>query len=187
MGVSYQAGALWSSMTLAENVALPLEEFTGLSAREVRDIVEFKLGLVGLDGYADFYPAQISGGMRKRAALARAMAMDPEILFFDEPSAGLDPVNSRRLDELILQIRESLGTTVIVVTHELPSIFAIADRAIFLDAERKTQSAIGPPRELLEDCGNLSVRQFLQRKANPEEVEDGDCAPAPGDAAPDEV
>jgi len=180
MGVLYQAGALWSSMTLAENVALPLEEFTGLSPADVSEIAHFKLALVGLDGFEDFYPSQISGGMRKRAGLARAMAMDPEILFFDEPSAGLDPVNQRRLDELILQLLDGTATTVVVVTHELPSIFAIADRCVFLDAELRRQTAVGPPRELLRHCDNIAVQQFLQRKARPEEVEDN-RGPAPGD------
>ena len=124
-------------MTLAENVALPLEEYTKLSKREIADIVGLKLSLVGLKGFEDYYPAEISGGMCKRAGLARAMALDPEILFFDEPSAGLDPVSARRLDELILRLRDNLGTTVVVVTHELPSIFAIGDNSVFLDAQTR--------------------------------------------------
>ena len=160
-GVLYQAGALWSSMTLEENVALPLEEYTKLSRGEIKEIVSFKLSLVGLKGFEAFYPSEISGGMRKRAGLARAMALDPEILFFDEPSAGLDPISSRRLDDLILQLRDSLGSTVVVVTHELASIFAIADNSIFLDAESRTMSAMGNPRELFKNPPHENVRYFL--------------------------
>ncbi len=162
-GVLYQGGALWSSMTLAENVALPLEEYTKLKEKEVADLVSYKLSLVGLKGFEGFYPSEISGGMRKRAGLARAMALDPEILFFDEPSAGLDPISSRRLDDLILQLRDSLGTTVVVVTHELQSIFAIADNAIFLDVEHKTMTALGNPNHLLQDPPNRNVHEFLTR------------------------
>lgn len=162
-GILYQSGALWSSMTLAENVSLPLEEYTGLSAREIREVVSFKLALVGLAGYEEFYPSEISGGMRKRAGLARAMALDPEILFFDEPSAGLDPVSARRLDELILELRENLSTTVVVVTHELASIFAIGNNSIFLDAETRTQIGGGDPHLLLAETKNLRVRDFLTR------------------------
>ncbi|MGD8414776.1 MAG: ATP-binding cassette domain-containing protein [Candidatus Latescibacterota bacterium] len=163
MGVLFQGGALWSSLTLRENVAFPLEEFTGLDAREIQDIVSYKLALVGLSGYGEFYPSEISGGMRKRAGLARAMALDPEILFFDEPSAGLDPVSARRLDDLILELRDSLGTTVVVVTHELASIFAIGDNSVFLDGETRTAIAGGNPRELLEQSQDPSVRAFLSR------------------------
>jgi phospholipid/cholesterol/gamma-HCH transport system ATP-binding protein len=134
LGVSFQAGALWSSMTLAENVGLPLQTFTRLPARQIREIVSLKLALVGLAGYEEFYPSEVSGGMLKRAGVARAMALDPDILFFDEPSAGLDPISSRRLDDLILELRDSLGATMVVVTHELPSIFTIADNSVFLDA-----------------------------------------------------
>lgn len=162
-GVLYQNGALWSSMTLAENVALPLSEYTDLGEGEILDIVTLKMALVGLNGFEDYYPSEISGGMRKRAGLARAMALDPEILFFDEPSAGLDPVTSRRLDDLILQLRDSLGTTVVVVTHELASIFAIADNAIFLDAESRTIMAKGNPHDLLHDPPDPKVRFFLTR------------------------
>ncbi len=162
-GVMFQQGALWSSLTLAENIALPLEEFTALGPADVRDLARVKLSLVGLKGFEDFHPAEISGGMRKRAALARAIALDPEVLFFDEPSAGLDPVSSRRLDELILELRDSLGATVVVVTHELASIFAIADNAIFLDASTRTVRARGHPRELLEDSTDPAVREFLTR------------------------
>ena len=162
-GVLYQAGALWSSMTLAENVSLPLEQYTELSAGEIRDLVELKLALVGLAGFEEFYPSEISGGMQKRAALARAMALDPEVLFFDEPSAGLDPISSRRLDDLILELRDSLGATIVVVTHELASIFAIADNSVFLDADVRTQVALGPPAQLREESTVPKVRTFLRR------------------------
>jgi phospholipid/cholesterol/gamma-HCH transport system ATP-binding protein len=162
-GVLFQGGALWSSMTLAENVALPLEEYTELSKREVADIVSLKLALVGLKGFEEYYPAEISGGMCKRAGLARAMALDPEILFFDEPSAGLDPVSARRLDELILRLRDNLGTTVVVVTHELASIFAIADHAIFLDAQTRKMRAQGNPNELLATTQDPVLKEFLTR------------------------
>src|SRR6266567_6527986 len=162
-GVLYQSGALWSSMTLAENVALPLGEYTDLSPREIRDVVSLKLALVGLAGFEDFYPSEISGGMRKRAGLARAMALDPDMLFFDEPSAGLDPISSRLLDNLILELRDSLGATVVMVTHELPSIFAIGNNSVFLDAETKTMIAQGNPKALLEECTDPKVHRFLTR------------------------
>jgi phospholipid/cholesterol/gamma-HCH transport system ATP-binding protein len=163
MGVLFQGGALWSSLTLAENVALPLEQFTRLGGGELRDMVSYKLSLVGLAGFERFYPSEISGGMRKRAGLARAMALDPDILFFDEPSAGLDPVSARRLDDLILELRDSLGTTVVIVTHELASIFAIGDNSVFLDAEAKTMIATGNPGELLNHSDHPKVREFLSR------------------------
>lgn len=162
-GILFQSGALWSSMTLAENVALPLAQYTRLTPADIAELVALKLALVGLRGFEDYYPSEISGGMRKRAGLARAMALDPDILFFDEPSAGLDPLSSRRLDDLILELRDSLGTTVVVVTHELASIFAIADDSIFLDAEQRTAIARGSPRNLLRDCPNAKVREFLAR------------------------
>lgn len=162
-GVLFQNGALWSSMTLAENVELPLQEYTDWSATEVADIARLKLALVGLNGFEDYYPAEISGGMRTRAGLARAMALDPEILFFDEPSAGLDPLTSRNLDQLILELRDSLGATVVVVTHELASIFMIADDSIFLDAEIKTMRAQGNPKELLKNSTDAKLRAFLTR------------------------
>jgi phospholipid/cholesterol/gamma-HCH transport system ATP-binding protein len=162
-GVSFQQGALWSSMTLAENVGLPLQTFTELPGRQISEIVSLKLALVGLAGYEEFYPSEISGGMLKRAGVARAMALDPDILFFDEPSAGLDPISSRRLDDLILQLRDSLGTTMVVITHELASIFAIADNAVFLDAETRTMIAVGNPRTLRDECPNPVVRRFLRR------------------------
>ena len=162
-GVLFQSGALWSSMTLAENVALPLGEYTQLSPKEIAEIVRLKLSLVGLKGFEDYYPSEISGGMRKRAGLARAMALDPEILFFDEPSAGLDPISSRRLDDLILELRDSLGSTVVVVSHELQSIFTIADNSIFLDATTHTIRAQGNPRELLKNSNDPVLLEFLTR------------------------
>jgi len=163
IGILYQSGALWSSMTLAENVALPLREFTRLGEEEIREMVSLKLALVGLAGFEEFYPSEISGGMRKRAGLARAIALDPEVLFFDEPSAGLDPVSARRLDELILELRDSLGATILVVTHELASIFTLADNSIFLDSTAKTMIAQGPPKELLASSQDPRVREFLTR------------------------
>ena len=162
-GVLYQSGALFSSLTLAENVGLPLGEYTDLSGSEIREVAALKLALVGLRGFEDYYPSQISGGMQKRAGLARAIALDPEILFFDEPSAGLDPVSSRRLDDLILELRDSLGATIVVVTHELSSIFAIGDDSVFLDADSRTIIASGSPRELLARATDPRVREFLTR------------------------
>ena len=162
-GVMYQSGALWSSMTLAENIALPLEEYTDLNPAQIGEVVELKLALVGLAGFGEFYPSEISGGMQKRAGIARAMALDPKILFFDEPSAGLDPVSARRLDDLILQLRESLGTTMVVVTHELASIFTIANNSVFLDAEKRTMTATGDPHKLLAETQDHTLRLFLTR------------------------
>ncbi|MEM5787916.1 MAG: ATP-binding cassette domain-containing protein [Syntrophobacteraceae bacterium] len=162
-GILYQSGALWSSMTLAENVALPLREYTTLRTGEIDRLVSLKLALVGLGGFEDFYPSEISGGMKKRAGLARAMALDPDILFFDEPSAGLDPISAKRLDDLILEVRDSLGATIVVVTHELASIFAIGNNSVFLDSETKTMLAEGAPREMLSDSGNPKIREFLTR------------------------
>ena len=140
-GMLFQSGALWSSLTLAENIALPLGEYTSLSPAGISEVVDLKLALVGLAGFGEFYPSEISGGMQKRAGLARAMALDPGILFFDEPSAGLDPISSRRLDDLILELRDSLGATIVVVTHELASIFTIGDNSVFLDPETRTMIA----------------------------------------------
>jgi len=165
-GVLFQSGALWSSMTLAENVALPLTEYTDWSAADRDDIVRLKLALVGLSGFEDYLPAEISGGMRKRAGLARAMALDPEILFFDEPSAGLDPITSQNLDKLILELRDSLGATIVVVTHELASIFMIADDSIFLDADTKTMRVQGNPNDLLQHSSDAKLRAFLTRGAS---------------------
>lgn len=162
-GVLYQGGALWSSLTLGENVSLPLELYSRLSAAQVSEIVELKLALVGLAGYADFYPSELSGGMRKRAALARAVALDPEIIFFDEPSAGLDPISAKMLDDLILQLRDTLGATIVVVTHELASIFEVGNNSIFLDAESKTIIAEGNPKDLLDNSRDPRVVRFLTR------------------------
>jgi len=163
VGILYQSGALWSSMTLVENVELPLGQYTDLKPEQMREVASLKLALVGLSGFEDYYPSEISGGMRKRAGLARAMALDPDILFFDEPSAGLDPISARLLDDLILELRDSLGATVVVVTHELASIFAIGNNSVFLDAEVKTMIAGGDPNKLLAESRNPTVRRFLTR------------------------
>jgi len=169
-GILYQSGALWSSMTLAENVALPLLHYTDLPPAVIRDLVAFKLSLVGLAGFEEFYPAELSGGMRKRASLARAIALDPDFLFFDEPSAGLDPISARILDELILELRESLGATLIVVTHELASIYTIATNSVFLDVDSKTMLATGNPKTLLQECTHPTVLKFLTRGTGNREV-----------------
>lgn len=165
-GITYQSGGLFSAMTLAENIALPLHQYTAYERDAIDDIVAYKLALVGLDGFQDFLPEALSGGMRKRAALARAIALDPEILFFDEPSAGLDPVSSRRLDDLILQIKDTTGATVVMVTHELPSIFAIANNSVYLDAETRTMIDHGDPNRLRTHSEQAIVRQFLNREAD---------------------
>lgn len=165
IGVLYQNGALWSGLTLAENVALPLEELSDLDPEDIAERVTTKLALVGLEGFDEFYPSAISGGMRKRAALARAIALDPTLLFFDEPSSGLDPISASRLDDLILSLAEDSDTTIVVVTHDLASIFRIADRALFLDAEQKTMTALGPPAELRDSTGSDDVRRFLTRES----------------------
>ncbi len=162
-GVLYQSGALFSSMTLAENIALPITQYQRLAQADVRELVDLKLSLVGLAGFGKYMPSEISGGMKKRAALARAMALDPQVLFLDEPSAGLDPISSRLLDELIIELNESLGTTFLIVTHELASIFAIGTRAIFLDSDSRSMLASGSPLELLETCPHEKVRRFLNR------------------------
>ena len=164
-GVMYQGGALWSSMSVAENIALPLTEFTGLTQDEATDIASLKLALVGLAGFENYYPSEISGGMRKRAAIARAMALDPETLFLDEPSAGLDPISSKLLDELVVSLRDSLGTTIVIVSHELYSILSICDNSVFLDTETSTMLASGNPRQLRDTSGNRQVREFLTRGA----------------------
>jgi phospholipid/cholesterol/gamma-HCH transport system ATP-binding protein len=150
-------------MTLAENVALPLQQYTDLRPAQIEELVALKLSLVGLGGFEEFYPSEISGGMRKRAGLARAMALDPDVLFFDEPSAGLDPVSAKRLDDLILELRSSLGATVVVVTHELASIFAIANNSVFLDPETRTMLATGDPHRLLEESDDFKIQNFLRR------------------------
>jgi phospholipid/cholesterol/gamma-HCH transport system ATP-binding protein len=179
-GVLYQGGALWTSLTLLENVALPLEEYTTLDARERAELAAFKLSQVGLAGFENYYPSEISGGMKKRAGLARALALDPHIVFFDEPSAGLDPITSRKLDELILQIRELLGTTCVVVSHELDSIFSIGDRVLMLDKTAHGSIALGDPRELAVSSTDERVREFLHRGARPGENTFGTAArPSP--------
>jgi phospholipid/cholesterol/gamma-HCH transport system ATP-binding protein len=162
-GVLFQGGGLFSSMTLEENVALPLGEFTKLGASDIRELARLKLALVGLRGFEDYHPSEISGGMQRRAGLARAMALDPEILFLDEPSAGLDPISSRRLDDLVVQLRDNLGATVVIVSHELPSILSIGDDCIFLDATTRTMTAQGPPRQLLAHPPNEQLAEFLTR------------------------
>ncbi len=165
-GVMYQSGALWSSLTLAENIELPLKEYTDLAFDEIKGLAYLKLALVGLVGFEEYYPAEISGGMKKRAGLARALALDPDILFFDEPSAGLDPLSAKLLDDLILSIQKSLGTTIVVVTHDLPSLFTIGTDSVFLDSVSKTAIAQGAPKKLLKECPNPAVQQFLSRGMN---------------------
>lgn len=162
-GVLYQSGALWSSLTVGENVALPLQLYTKLSNQQIRDIVALKLSLVGLEGYEDYFPSGMSGGMCKRASLARAIALDPDIIFFDEPSAGLDPINARKLDDLILELRDGLGATIVVITHELASIFAIGNNSVFLDTESKSMIATGDPKVLLAGSKDPRVIEFLTR------------------------
>ncbi len=166
-GVMYQSGALWSSLTLAENIALPLEEHSKLPAKTIREIVEYKLALVGLSGFENHFPSEISGGMNKRAGIARAMALDPDILFLDEPGAGLDPLSSRRLDDLILRLRDALGSTIVIVTHELASIFAVSNNAVFLDTDTRTIGAVGDPKVLREQSDFPTVRDFLNRGEPP--------------------
>ena len=162
-GILYQSGALFSSMTLGDNVALPLQLYTDFSAKQIKELVALKLALVGLKGFEEYYPSEISGGMKKRAGLARALALDPEIVYFDEPSAGLDPVSSKLLDDLILDINQTLGTTIVIVTHELASIFAVGNNSIFLDGASKSILARGNPRELLKNPPDEKVLQFLTR------------------------
>lgn len=165
-GITYQSGALFSSMTLAENVALPLQLYTDLSERQIAETVAYKLALVGLGGFEEFYPSEISGGMHKRAGLARALALDPDLLFFDEPSAGLDPISSLRLDQLIVQICQALDSTVIIVSHELPSILSVGTNCVFLDAQSKTMLDSGDPKYLREHSKHEKVIQFLNRAEN---------------------
>ena len=162
-GVTYQGGALFGSMSVAENVEFPLREYTDIAAEARMKIVEEKLDLVGLSGFGSFMPAELSGGMRKRAGLARALALEPDLLFFDEPSAGLDPVSSADLDRMILKLRDDTGATIVVVTHELDSIFAIGDRALMLDKERRTIVADDTPENLLKNSSDPWVRNFMNR------------------------
>lgn len=167
-GVLFQSGALWSSMTVGENVALAMQMNTQLDAASIRAQVEMKLGLVGMLHAIDLYPSELSGGMKKRAGLARALALDPDVLFFDEPSAGLDPITSARLDDLILNLRDGLGATIVIVSHELPSLFAIADDGIFLDAVTKRPIAHGSPTALRDGSDDPQVRAFMRREAQAE-------------------
>ena len=176
--MAYQGGALFRSLSLGENIALPMEEHTKMSKAEIREKVREKLRLVNLDGYEDYMPADLSGGMVKRAAFARSLALDPDILFFDEPSAGLDPLSSASLDRLILDIREKTAATIVVVTHELESIFTIADRAVMLDANTKSIIADGPPQELKTHSANPFVRLFLNAGRDPADPQNKGCAHA---------
>jgi len=162
-GVLYQNNALWSSMTLAENISLPLEEHTSLSQADREEIIAIKLAEVDLAGSEQLYPSELSGGMKKRAALARALALDPAIVFFDEPSTGLDPITSREMDRLILQVRDTLGTTMVIVSHQLSSIFRLADRVIMLDRDAKGIIAEGTPAELVASSTDPRVRDFLNQ------------------------
>ena len=164
-GVLFQSGALFGSMTLAQNVALPLSTWTDLSRADLDEVVRSKLRLVGLGGFENHLPAELSGGMKKRAGIARALALDPPLVFLDEPSAGLDPITSAELDELILTLSRSLGMTLVIVTHELPSIFAIASRCVMLDREAKGMIALGEPRELRDHGTDPTVAAFFNRRA----------------------
>jgi phospholipid/cholesterol/gamma-HCH transport system ATP-binding protein len=163
-GMLFQSGALWTSLTLSQNIALPLEEYTRLPRDEIQNIAAFKLAQVGLAGFEEHYPSEISGGMQKRAGLARALALDPGIVFFDEPSAGLDPVTARNLDGLIVQIRDTFGTTIVVVSHDVDSIFGIADRIIMLDRDTRGIIAEGKPSKVAVDSPNPKVVEFLTRR-----------------------
>jgi phospholipid/cholesterol/gamma-HCH transport system ATP-binding protein len=163
-GVLFQTGALWSSLTVSENVALPMHMFTSLSKRSIRRLVELKLALVGLEEAIDLMPAELSGGMVKRAGLARALALDPEVLFLDEPSAGLDPIAARHFDDLVLDLRAALGPTIVMVSHDLSSLFAIADDGIFIDADTRSTVAHGSPAELRDHSQDLRVQAFMWRE-----------------------
>ena len=165
IGVLYQSTALFGSMTIAENVSLPIKEYTELPQKSVDTLVKMKLNMVNLKGYENHLPSEISGGMRKRAGLARAMALNPKILFFDEPSAGLDPVTSVELDNLIIHLNKSLGTTMVIVTHELQSIFNVAHRVIMLDKHTKGIIAEGNPKHLRDHSKNSFVRKFFNRQS----------------------
>ena len=174
-GVLFQSGALWSALTVGENVALPLQMFTGLDPATIRRLVRLKLALVGMEHAIDQLPSELSGGMKKRAGLARALALDPDVLFFDEPSAGLDPITSSRLDDLIINLRDGLGATIVIVSHELESLFAIADDGVFLDAQTKTAIAHGSPKVLRDTCPDPQVEAFMRRE-RPEDIKTGGAA-----------
>ncbi|MFL5283405.1 MAG: ABC transporter ATP-binding protein, partial [Rhodopila sp.] len=163
-GVLFQSGALWSSLTVGENVTLPMQMFTAMEPDVIRRMVRLKLALVGMENAIDQYPSELSGGMRKRAGLARALSLDPDVLFFDEPSAGLDPITSARLDDLIINLRDGLGATIVIVSHELPSLFAIADDGVFLDGQTKTAIAHGSPAALRDHCDDPQVVAFMRRE-----------------------
>jgi phospholipid/cholesterol/gamma-HCH transport system ATP-binding protein len=173
IGVLFQSGALFSSMTLKENIALPLQEYTNLDSAMINMIIKMKLGMVNLAGYENHYPSELSGGMKKRAGIARAMALDPIVLFFDELSAGLDPVTAVELDDLIIKTNEALGTTMVIVTHELESICKIADRVIMLDKKAKGIIAEGDPQELKEKSTDPRVRSFFLRQMIETDLQDG--------------
>ena len=179
-GVLFQNGALWTSMTVEENVMLPMELHRDSTGAERRALARFKLGLVGLAGHEQRYPASLSGGMRKRAALARALALDPGVLFLDEPSAGLDPLTSRRLDRLVTDLRDGLGITVVLVTHELESLYSIADRMLFLDGEVHRPVALGAPAELARHAESAKVRDFLRPRTATRTARPEGCIGAPG-------
>lgn len=167
IGVLFQGGALFGSMTLAENVALPIAQYTDLPGPAIDHLVKMKLCMVDLDGFENYLPSELSGGMKKRAGLARALALNPKILFLDEPSAGLDPITSAQIDELILRVNHSLGTTIVIVTHELASIFSVAHRVIMLDKSTRGIIAQGDPQALKDQSPNPLVRQFFNRQARP--------------------
>ena len=171
-GVLFQNAAHWRSMTVGENLALPMQKFTPLDAATIRRLCVLQLALVGMENAVDQYPSELSGGMRKRAGLARALALDPDVLFFDEPSAGLDPIMSSRLDDLILNLRDGLGATIVIVSHELPSLFAIADDGVFLDAQTRTVIAHGSPKMLRDGCPDPQIAAFMRRE-RPEALSDG--------------
>ncbi len=170
-GVLFQNAALWSAMTVGMNVALPMQMFTKLDEVTIRRLVMLKLALVGMEHAVNQLPSELSGGMRKRAGLARALALDPDVLFFDEPSAGLDPITSSRLDDLIVNLRDGLGATIVIVSHELPSLFAIADDGVFLDAQTKTVIAHGSPATLRDTCSDPQVQSFMRREHHDDAAE----------------